>query len=51
MCILFSFCFQQHGNSNGNEHSNRDRSISPVMNCLLYADCKRQRMSHETSTE
>ncbi|XP_031640179.1 mesoderm induction early response protein 1 [Contarinia nasturtii] len=34
-----------HGNSNGNEHASRDRSMSPVINSLLYTDCKRQRMS------
>lgn len=33
-------------NSNGNnEHGIRDRSISPVVNCLLFTDYKRQRLS------
>lgn len=35
---------------NGAEHGARDRSLSPVINCLLYTDCKRQRMSHETTS-
>ncbi|XP_055316853.1 mesoderm induction early response protein 1 isoform X2 [Sitodiplosis mosellana] len=34
-----------HGNNNGNERTSRDRSMSPVINSLLYTDCKRQRMS------
>lgn len=33
-------------NSNGNtEHGIRDRSLSPVVNCLLFTDYKRQRLS------
>lgn len=37
-------------NSNGNEHGLRDRSLSPVVNSLLYTDYKRQRISQLETT-
>lgn len=48
LCLSVSFVHssqQSHGNNNGNERTSRDRSMSPVINSLLYTDCKRQRMS------
>lgn len=32
-------------NSNGTDNPSRDRSMSPIVNCLIYTDSKRQRMS------